>query len=239
MSNRGRELLSKQDRFLAFVLPIGVFVFMLIGDKPFPAFMPRMTGQELGFAEISQELCLLCAVAMGIRILCDRQVVLPRWLAIWVVVCTVGALYSLLEEMSYGQHYLAWDTPEYWRELNRQEETNLHNINSWFNQKPRTMLEIGVLLGGIVAPLLHRFDRARIARLPERVRIALPDTLLLTTALLAIVPRMHERIVSASGVGSDLFRRTSEVQELYFYYFMLLYLLFLHRRLRRLYAPPQ
>ena len=174
MSNLVSKQLNNQDRLLCFVVPIGIFLFMLIGDKPFPAFMPRMTGQELGFAELTQEFFLFCAVAVGIRMLCDRQLMLPRWLTVWLIVCTVGALYSLLEEMSYGQHYFNWDTPEYWRELNRQEETNLHNINSWFNQKPRTLLEIGVLLGGIVAPLLHRFDPARIARLPERIRIALP-----------------------------------------------------------------
>jgi len=239
MSGHPWRHLSHRDRFLCYGLPIAVFLFMLIGDKPFPDFMPRMTGQELGFAEIAQELCLLCAGIMGIRILSDRRLVVPLWLTVWVVVCMAGAVYSLLEETSYGQHYFNWNTPDYWREINRQEETNLHNINSWFNQKPRTILELGILLGGVVAPLVGRFNPAKISRLPGRIRIALPDPLLLTTALLAILPRMHERIVAAIGVGSDLFMRTSEVQELYFYYFILLYLLFLRRRLRVLYVESK
>lgn len=228
----------RMDRFLCIILPLAVFLFMLIGDKPFPDFLPRMTGQERGFAEMTQEICLLIACVLGARILFDIRLALPGWLKIWVILVTLGALYALLEEMSYGQHYLNWDTPEYWKAINRQEETNLHNINSWFNQKPRTLLEIGVLFGGIVAPLLMRFRPQRIARLPEKLRISLPDPLLLTTALLAILPRMHERIVPVFDPDGHLFYRTSEVQELYFYYFMLLYLLYLHRRLRVQFARP-
>ncbi len=34
------------------------------------------------------------------------------------------------EELSWGQHIFGWSTPEGLREINRQEETNLHNLGS-------------------------------------------------------------------------------------------------------------
>src|SRR3546814_4054045 len=58
------------------------------------------------------------------------------------------------EEASWGQHYAGWLTPENWQALNDQGETNLHNTSSWLDQKPRTLLEIGVIVGGILIPLL-------------------------------------------------------------------------------------
>ncbi len=39
----------------------------------------------------------------------------------------LGSLYIAGEEMSWGQHFFHWNTPEYWAEVNRQQETNLHN----------------------------------------------------------------------------------------------------------------
>src|SRR3546814_9825984 len=57
-------------------------------------------------------------------------------------------------EASWGQHYAGWLTPENWQALNDQGETNLHNTSSWLDQKPRTLLEIGVIVGGILIPML-------------------------------------------------------------------------------------
>src|SRR3546814_4167282 len=51
------------------------------------------------------------------------------------------------EEASWGQHYAGWLTPDNWQALNDQGETNLHNTSSWLDQKPRTLLEIGVIVG--------------------------------------------------------------------------------------------
>ena len=62
-------------------------------------------------------------------------------------VAMIGALSCLYiagEEMSWGQHFFHWNTPEYWAMVNRQEETNLHNTYYIFEKLPRCILEIGI-----------------------------------------------------------------------------------------------
>lgn len=67
----------------------------------------------------------------------------------WILLVTLGAIYMLGEEISWGQWIFMWDTPEFMLEHNKQHETNLHNASSWFNQKPRLLLELWVLFGAI------------------------------------------------------------------------------------------
>ena len=72
---------------------------------------------------------------------------------------------------SWGQHFLGWESSEFWQDINDQSETNLHNTSSWLDQKPRLILEIGVMVGGIVIPLLIKFKKGLLpARFNEFIR---------------------------------------------------------------------
>ncbi len=153
-----------------------------------------------------------------------RQPLLWAWLAL----AALGSLYIAGEEASWGQNYIGWGTPEGWQALNDQNETNLHNTSSWLDQKPRTLLELGVIVGGILIPLAAlRWPAIRRARLA----IILPPFLCLPSAVIAEAVRMSERALDALAPGSAWFERASEVQELYFYLFILLYLIALSRQL--------
>ena len=55
---------------------------------------------------------------------------------------TLGIIYFFLEEISWGQHYLKWETIEILKELNNQGETNIHNISNIFDQLPRGILTL-------------------------------------------------------------------------------------------------
>lgn len=210
------------------IVPIIFFLFLLSVDRSFPNFLPGLTGSELGLVESLQALLLMGAVGIAGSLLL-RGLTCPHWVKGWIAAGMLGSLYVFLEEISYGQHYFNWNTPEYWQTINDQNETNLHNTSSWLDQKPRLLLEIGVIIGGIIVPLLRRF---RPQALPERFKPILPDSALFVTALLAILPRVYERSITMMDIDDwHLFTRTSEVQELYFYYFTLLYLIFLRKRL--------
>lgn len=216
------------SRTYTIIVPIIFFLFLLSVDRPFPNFLPGLTSSELGLVESLQALLLLGAVGIAGSLLLS-SLTCPSWVKGWILAGMLGALYVFLEEISYGQHYLNWNTPKYWQDINDQNETNLHNISSWLDQKPRLLLEIGIIIGGIIAPILHRF---RPQALPERFKLILPDSVLFVTALLAILPRIYERSIKMMGLDDwHLFIRTSEVQELYFYYFTLLYFIFLRKRL--------
>lgn len=82
-----------------------------------------------------------------------------RWMLLWVSLWCAGCFFFAGEEISWGQWYFGWDTPELWEELNYQEETNLHNTTSWLNQKPRAAVEAFMFLFGLVLPLRRMFCR--------------------------------------------------------------------------------
>lgn len=201
--------------------PVALFAFILIADRPFPAFLPNLTGGEQGLVETLQVLFLFLACGWALYALFQPAAGQAKWVKAWIGIGIMAIIYVLLEEISYGQHFFQWDTPAYWQALNDQNETNLHNTSSWLDQKPRLLLELGVLVGGIIVPLLRRF---RPQVLPDRFAVILPESALFVTALLAILPRIYERVIEIGGLESlHLFARTSEVQELYFYFFVLLY----------------
>lgn len=206
-------------------LPVTIFSLLLVLDKPFPDLFPSLTGSEYGFVENVQALLLLGSFCLASSIFLQNRSQYPCLIKIWLAPSIMALAFVFLEEISYGQHYFNWNTPEYWQRLNDQNETNLHNTSSWLDQKPRILLEAGVLIGGIIIPVLRRYKPQV---LPEKLRVILPDSALFVTALLAILPRFYERVITAFGINDGLlFTRTSEVQELYFYYFALLYFIFL------------
>lgn len=214
-------------RTLTIFIPCAFFVFLLIADRPFPDFLPEITGSESGLVENLQAILLVAAFIVGANLLVRRPAA-ASWIKAWIIAGILGALYVFLEEISYGQHYFNWNTPEYWQKINDQNETNLHNTSSWLDQKPRLLLEIGVIVGGIIVPLLRWF---RPQALPVSLKPILPGNALFITALLAVLPRFYERAISIMDMDHwHLFARTSEVQELYFYYFALIYFIFLAKR---------
>ncbi len=75
--------------------------------------------------------------------------ILGHWLLAWSLAC----IYFAGEEVSWGQWYFRWDTPELLVKVNDQNETNLHNISSWLDQKPRLMVELFIFVSGFLAPL--------------------------------------------------------------------------------------
>lgn len=50
------------------------------------------------------------------------------WVAWTYVVISGGCLFMGLEELSWGQRIIGWETPSLWTEVNVQNETNLHNL---------------------------------------------------------------------------------------------------------------
>jgi len=144
----------------------------------------------------------------------------------WVSLALLCCIYVGGEEISWGQHFFNWSTPEYWKDVNDQHETNLHNTTSWLDQKPRLILMLSIGIGGIIFPLLMRFKPGV---LPDRFASIYPSPQLMLVSLLVIVPHVLDKIMELMNM--NLFHRTSEVQELYMYYFVLLYLVGLYRRI--------
>lgn len=216
------------------VLPLVLAVALIVIPKVAPDFTATWLDSERGLVEVSHVLIPLAAMVIALRCLLLPAMRSRPWLLAWVALAAVSCFYIAGEEASWGQHFLLWSTPETWGTLNDQNETNLHNVSSWFDQKPRTLLEIGVIVGGIILPIVGLFR-------PElrqwRFAVIVPPLLCLPTAVLAEVTRLSERVADMLGGEDPIFARASEVQELYFYLFVLFYLIILRRRIAALDDP--
>lgn len=183
---------------------------------------------EFGGIEILQAIVLLVGFVFSLFVLRDAWKTGNRYLTGWVGIATLGCLYVFLEEISYGQHFIGWETSEFWQRVNDQGETNLHNTSSWLDQKPRLVLEIGVIVGGMIIPVLEKYKPEW---LPKKFALIYPAGALFWTAFLGELSHILAELNHAKDYGDMIMGRVSEVQELAYYYFVLLYLVMLRRKL--------
>ena len=209
-------------------LPLFVALALLILGHWDIVFYERYIGSEVGLLETSHVLIPLVSVGLCLRILATAEARADRLVFVWIALAALGSLYIAGEEASWGQHYVGWLTPEAWQTLNDQGETNLHNTSSWLDQKPRALLEVGVIVGGLIIPLMAlRWPRLRAGRFA----VFLPPLVCFPAAVIAIGSKLWERLQDQGLWEVTLFQRASEIQELYFALFILFYLLVFRKRL--------
>jgi hypothetical protein len=217
-------------------IPIVVTVFV-IGTYQFnPEFYDHWVIPEgYGVLEMSHFLMPMGGMIIALRLLAHRFV---RARPLTFVVALLGALSCLYiggEETSWGQHFFHWNTPEYWLEVNRQQETNLHNTYAVFEKTPRAILEIGIFIGGVLVPLAAWFDR-RVRT--NRFSLFLPASALVPAAIGALGWKFSDMLYTR-GLIPELVGRPSETVETYLYFFILAYLIVFTRRIHALEAEAK
>ena len=183
-----------------------------------------------GILEISHVLIPLLGVFVAVRLL-FRPFVKARPLVLAVaLIGAMSCLYIAGEEASWGQHYFHWGTPAYWAEINRQEETNLHNTYDIFEKTPRLILQVCIFVGGLLIPFAAVFvPRLR----ANRMALFLPAAALVPTAL-GVMTFMIAEMLHKGGITGALIRRPSETVETYLYFFILAFLIVYARRIGEL-----
>lgn len=216
-------------RFTYYIFPVFCFLAFVVWENYLPYEYRMWVHGEDGAMEYFQAILLALAFLVGLVFTLRMALQLEGFLTFWGLLATVCCFYVLGEEMSWGQHLLGWETNEFWGAINDQNETNLHNTSSWLDQKPRLILEIGIVFGGIIWHLFKPYVRAFV---PEVLQDVMPPVYLWVTALMAEIAIMTERgteLLHGKGHGFYLFTRASEVQEFFFYLFVLFYLVHLYR----------
>lgn len=218
---------STISRFFWLWVPI-LFLVMQIGIEIFVTDEDLKGGlhSEWGPHETLQSIFITGAFLVAMFTLPKINWQTQKLLGIWFALAGLCCFYVAGEEISWGQHILNWQTPAYWSGVNDQNETNLHNTSAWLDQKPRLILFIGIIIGGLVIPALRRWKPSA---LPKKFEQFYPADILVVTALGVTLPYLAEEIKEHLSQGR-LFKRTSELQELYMYYFVLLYLINLRFR---------
>ena len=207
-----------------FWLPWALAIGVALLNAVLPPEQRQYLYVENGFLESLQ--AIIAFAAAGVGIACLRHCKGDKLLFAWVLIAVLGSLYIGLEEISYGQHLLKWDTPELWAHLNDQNETNFHNTSHWLDQKPRQLLTAGVIIGGIIIPLLRKYKPKL---LPERFAIFYPEGALFWISALVILSRLTKTL-HKSGIVT-IYDRAAEVNEFYVYFFVLLYLIMLRTKI--------
>ena len=143
-------------------------------------------------------------------------------LKVWITLSVLACVYFAGEEASWGQWYFGWATPDSLKEINDQQETNLHNTSSWFDQKPRALVEAGIYIGGFIWPLLYRFKKIDLKK--PFLKAIVPTYACFSCASLVILIRILEKI----DFTNPFFKRltdTSELREYFIAIFLCYYLL--------------
>jgi hypothetical protein len=186
---------------------------------------------EAGIIENMTVLFLVLAIGFCIASLSRaNRLQLSGSIKAWLFILIIGAAYFALEEISYGQHMFGWGTAETWKELNDQDETNLHNVHSLFDQVPRALLSLGILIGGVILPLYRHF---RAIKLDESSRFywQWPTLDCVTIGLMVILIRPVLTVVETKAIN------TGEMKENLIALFILLYCVSIHSRLRQKKLP--
>jgi hypothetical protein len=183
--------------------------------------------RETGIIENTTVIFLVIAIGFCVASLSrTNRLELRGSLRAWLFILIMGAAYFALEEISYGQHMFGWDTAEAWKELNDQGETNLHNVHSLFDQVPRALLSLGILIGGVLLPLYRHF---RDIKLDESSRFywQWPTLDCITVGLLVILIRPLLTVFETDAIN------TGETKENLIALFIMLYCISIHSRLRQ------
>ncbi len=208
-------------------LPLAFIIIQGILEITVPTNIMSASLSENGPHELLQFLKISLAAMVALYYFISRKTNKDILYKIWFGLAFVCCIYVAGEEVSWGQHFFNWDTPQGWNNINDQQETNLHNTSSWLDQKPRLILMFGIVIGTlIIRPLVLNNS----IKLPEKLKILLPVKEFSFLAALIIGTHLLEKLLDILNI--DFFVRYSEVQEIMLFYFVLIYLVNLYRKLK-------
>ena len=152
-----------------------------------------------------------------------------KLVAIWFFLGAMVCIGFAGEEASWGQHWVGWESPEYFAENNRQGETNVHNLNKQLGRVVKTILTIAIIVGGLILPLVRgdRSLRANASFLDhvQATHVCIP------AALFVFLVRLVERFKTWFDLDwAILAVNLKESQELYIAIFLFIYAWSIKRR---------
>ena len=193
---------------------------------------------ETGFVETIQVLLILSALLISIFLTFKFKNNIEK---IFQCIISICLFYYFGEEISWGQHYLEFQSPDFFIKTNNQKEFNLHNISNLLDQLPRSIVFI---LCGFSPIFVMFYEKLYKKKLIYRKWILPDNSLIYVSIVLLIVTlpdffndkldlELYNHSVSIWGIhlGNQIYElltfnyiRLSELQELiftfYFFYYM-------------------
>ena len=191
---------------------------------------------ENGFVENLQSLFLIMSIYF--LIISFQKFNLKKFIKIFLIIKILALIYYLGEEISWGQHFFKWVSPEFFLDNNNQGETNLHNMSNLLDQLPRTL----VMLWCSLIPVIFYFIKKNFSLNYQIKIIFLPTDQLLKISIIFLLVFLPDFFVDKLSLnpghvinGKDIpesvfydiislnFLRLSEVHELIFCFYFLIY----------------
>ena len=191
---------------------------------------------ENGFVENLQSLFLI--VSIYFLIISFQKFNLKKFIKIFLIIKVLALIYYLGEEISWGQHFFKWGSPEFFLDNNNQGETNLHNLSNLLDQLPRTF----VILWCSLIPVIFYFIKKNFYLNYQIKLIFLPTDQLLKISIFFLLVFLPDFFVDKLSLhpghyinGMDIpesvfydiislnFLRLSEIHELIFCFYFLIY----------------
>ena len=185
---------------------------------------------EFGFVENLTAAFLLVAIITGVLVFRQRHYYPFPEFKIFILLFIAGCIYFAGEELSWGQHYLGWETPESIAAINKQNETNLHNIHKIFGAYPKIFLEWTIYLTGVFCMVRIYRGSAPYHSVSHWQFWYLPTYVVIVTSILAFMYRVVDRI--ENWFHLDFLIDPDEMHECLLATFLLLYILSVYRRLK-------
>jgi hypothetical protein len=218
-----------QWTWLYFPIALIVIQFMALEYLDYESYN-KLFNTELGLIESLTAFFALLAIITGFRMWTIRSNFPTNKYSIFILLLIIGSIYALGEEISWGQHYIGWGTPEWLVDLNVQNETNLHNVHDLFGVVPKMFLEWTIYICGIFLTLYFRKNNSIFNHRTDWKYWILPSFIIFPSAILALLFRIADRI--ETWFRLDFNFAPGEIHECLLLYVILLYMLSLHKRLQ-------
>ena len=187
---------------------------------------------EQGIIENYTFVVLFIAIVLGVLSVIKMKSFEFPFFKYWLILLVLGCVYYAGEEISWGQHWFGWGTPEAWMGVNDQGETNLHNTSALLDQVPRMLLTIAAVIGGVMIPVYMSVRKIRLAS-DNFYYWLWPTYVNVPTCLLAIVVSLHEKMYKLfdTTVPHILDIRAGETKECLLAMFLLMYIASFYKRI--------
>ncbi len=163
--------------------------------------------RENGPVEILTFLIFLIGGIFGLIFLFKNLKKMNKLFIFFYFIFSIFLILIAMEEISWGQWFFNFETPDHWKTLNFQGETNLHNLNGLQNHSDTFCLIYGI--AGIVGILLRNSTFFKMIGVPI---ILLPWFLIIT--LHSIVDVLTDYYFTSSSGFLYILERNREVIEL-------------------------
>lgn len=212
-------------------IPIATTIAILATYWLYPEFyIAHVLPEHTGILERSHFIMPVTGFLICLWLLASQRTKRIPYLRAAIVLCAIACFYIAGEEESWGQFFFGWETPDYWSEFNRQDETNLHNTSYAFNQFPQLILELTILIGGIIAPIVVQLRGHLINN--DLIILLTPSGAMIPVSLGAVFFKAIDHFQKEDLIA-DILVRPSEAKETLYYMFILIFLIILLRRINR------